>query len=78
MQRHVGHAQDINLRLNNAYAALVGLVGRLYGEGVTGSADNHAAPKAAGACHEMSSILSDIDETASRLMSVAERLQSLA
>jgi hypothetical protein len=77
MSIQVCRAQQANTRLVNVHHDLIGLIGRLYGEG-SAESEPKASPKAVGVLSEMSEVLGWIDGVAERLEYAAKRLSQLA
>lgn len=77
MQTHVQRTQEVNTRLTIAHAELMGLIGRLWGEGGL-APEAKSLPRAAGLCSEMTESLSSIEVVVERLEAAARRLTQFA
>ena len=79
MQSHVQRTEEASKRLYRIHDSLLGLIGRLYGEGqINPEAMKGAAPRAAGLSSEMTGAISEIETAADRIDQAVTRLSSFA
>lgn len=77
MQTHVMRIQGVSVRLASVYDDLLGLIGRLYGEGQATGQDK-AAPRPAGLSSEMTEAISGAEALSDRIDAAVKRLSQFA
>jgi hypothetical protein len=77
MQTHIHRARTSAHQLAAIHDILLGLIGRLYGEGQSGK-EQASAPHAAGLNNELNVALSDIEAVAEKVGMAVSRLSGLA
>lgn len=77
MQTHLRRVLDIGGRLSACHDALLGLIGRLYGEGQSAS-ESKPMPRAAGLSNELMAALTGVEAVSERIETGISRLNQLA